>query len=75
MYIHRFKCNSKELSESIQYFSEIHKSDDTEHLNHYFEKWKLENKELINNEKEYTIYLQRTGTIKRVFTSMLYWFK
>mgnify|MGYP007096466174 CR=1 FL=1 len=55
MYIHRFKCNSKELSESIQYFSEIHKSDDTEHLNHYFEKWKLENKELINNEKEYLL--------------------
>lgn len=75
MYIHRFKCNSKDLSESIQYFSEIHKSDDTEHLNDYFEKWKLENKDLISNEKEYLSRHNYEYDIdEKIFKSIKYYY-
>lgn len=75
MYIHRFKCKSKELSDSIKYFSDIHKSDDSENLIHYFEKWKHENKDLINNEKEYLLRHNYEYDIdEKIFKSIKYYY-
>jgi hypothetical protein len=75
MYVHRFKCNSKELSDSIKYFSEIHKNDDKEHLIHYFEKWKHENEDLINNEKEYLLrHHYEYDIYEKIFKSIKYYY-
>lgn len=75
MSVHRFKCNSIELAESIKYFSEIHKSDNKEHLNYYFEKWKNDNKDLIQNEKEYLHRNNYENDIEdKIFKSIKYYY-
>ena len=75
MSILRFKCQQKELSESLKYFSNLHKYDDKETLKIYFTEWLETNKIFIDIEREYlNTHQYETNIEEKLYKSIKYYY-
>lgn len=75
MSILRFKCQQKELSDSLIYFANVHKFDDKETLKLYFSEWVEKNKASIDKEAAYLKeHHYETNIEEKLYRSIKYYY-
>jgi hypothetical protein len=75
MSILRFKFQQNELYESLKYFADLHKYDDTKTLKLYFTEWLEKNKQLVDYERDFLkTHHYETNIEDKLYKSIKYYY-
>ena len=75
MSILRFKFQQNELYESLKYFADLHKYDETKTLKLYFTEWLEKNKQLVDYERDFLkTHHYETNIEYKLYKSLKYYY-